>query len=1181
MTDDRREIERPTAGPRQDGDGGDERQKAMGTFKKRFGGVGGGGKKRPGAAAFGAVLLLLCAGCTSFQPIPGPGRDGGLYRYTADYRDEYLPFGLAGKALLEANQGEGFHFNPCTMALALFPGLPLYAVEQFAVCPLVDTALIPYDLALKLWEGHVCAHKGLKVVLTDSALRPVPGCEIAVIVDARFGYRVVYDGKPCPRGWYLASVTTDENGEAYVPIDMSSCEKVRLEGWAWTENGKEDFHAQVERELYWGPDGLKRWDEIGEENRVVLNLKGRLREDGTSRWPPGTLFAEGTTPGELLRKDHRSLGHELETRWATLSLPGKAADFDEVWDADVAAMRGDWGGEVEVEEMPEAGSPDLRFSRIVFDVGGRRVAGWLSEPTGGAPSEAAPTLAFFGRGPDPDPASLPRPTERTVLYLSVFEPGYDYHRGEWAVRDKYHISQGTWFEGYALDGIDEGLEAYFFHPVLSGAQRAVEWLAERTGSPRIRCVGTDQGAALALMTAALNPRVEEVAAHHPVFVDVMSENYQAWPEFRWHERSGRHDEARRWMPYYELCGFAGRVRCPVTLWLNMTETSAAPSLALLKSFPAGSETRLVLDSSLTATNVLRVLVSPEAPLAAARSIEPRGRPKAADGADRVAEWKVASFAEEEATPRVPEGVRGVVLPAGKGRREVRSAQGGMASVGVGMDPFRAETVVWNGAGRELWRGRTKWKAPAPVFRQGGGVQVWNGGDVAVPVRPLAGVLAWNGADVAVKPKGWKKGAKVEVFAWTLEGYGRELAQTAGEAVGSGTPAARFDAEADGGWWVVRWDAWPDAPGALRLYVFAVKEDADGDGLDDGREVVEWRTFPDRCDTDGDTRGDGLEGFLGSDPLSPYRDAGLTVNALWTDPEGAGGSWVELYSSLPHEVSLEGFRLETARDGEWRTVLAFPAGCSMPPGSTLLIGEKGVANADFHADLGFPAHWPATPACGVRLVWDGVACGNIADAVIVGRNHFPEKGGLDREGWDSDVGVRPKGNETIVRHYPGVDNNRSHDWTTRAGVAGRPAAAALDTDGDGLPDADEWSGRLNQPWGEPTNPYNPDSDGDGLGDREECCVHHTNPNAWASDGDIYPWTPQGTPVREWPGSDPYEIEHGWNPLVADENGNGIPDSWEMVLGTDALLGGADSDGDGISDLEEMRTNRNPRPGSPSR
>lgn len=786
-------------------------------------------------AVFAAALAALAWGCASFQPVPGPGRDGGLYRYTADYRNEDLPFALAGKALLNADQGEGFHINPCALAVALFPGLPLYAAEQFAVCPLVDTALIPYDLALKLWEGHVCAHKGLKVVLADAAGRPVEGCEIAVIVDARSGRRIVYGGKPCPPGYFRASVTTDANGEAYVPVDMGTCAGVRLEGTARTTDGGEEFRAQVDRDHYWGPDDLRRWDEIGERNRVILLLKGHVGTEGAA----------------------------------------------------------------------------------------------------GAPAEAG-----------------------------------------------------------------------------------------------------------------------------------------------------------------------------------------------------------------------------------------------------MAPWRVALFAgagvSESRTPPVPERARAVAVPPGKGRWKVRSKCGGAAPVGVGFDESRRETVVWNAAGRELWDGRMKRLGLPDVPAR---TWIWNGRKVAPPARPMAGMLAWDGADVAIRPKDWPKDAAVEVFAWTLEGrYGTEFARRVGEAIDcSGANAVCFDAEADGGGWVVRWDAWPDAPvGALRFYVLAVKEDADGDTLDDGREVIVLHTDPGRCDSDGDAVGDGLEVLIGANPLQSFRDPRIAINALWTDPGGAGGSWVELYSSAPREIPLDGFRLETARDGEWRTVLAFPDGLSMGPGSTLLVGEKGVADADFHAELDFPPQWPAQPVAGVRLVWDGAECGNVADAVIVGRNHFPEKGGLDREGWDSDVGVRPKGGEPIVRHFPGVDNNRSRDWTTRPGIVGRPAGIALDSDGDGLPDADEWSGRLNRPWGELTNPWNPDSDGDGLSDRDECCVHHTNPNTWASDGDIYPWTPQGTPVREWPGSDPYEIEHGWNPFAADENTNGIPDSWEMMLGTDALLGGADSDGDGIPDLEEMRSNRNPRP-----
>ena len=58
----------------------------METLAKR---MGGGWMRRLGAVVLAAVLPWLAEGCASFQPIPGPGRDGGLYRYTADYQESH------------------------------------------------------------------------------------------------------------------------------------------------------------------------------------------------------------------------------------------------------------------------------------------------------------------------------------------------------------------------------------------------------------------------------------------------------------------------------------------------------------------------------------------------------------------------------------------------------------------------------------------------------------------------------------------------------------------------------------------------------------------------------------------------------------------------------------------------------------------------------------------------------------------------------------------------------------------------------------------------------------------------------------------------------------------------------------------------------------------------------------
>ena len=94
------------------------------------------------------------------------------------------------------------------------------------------------------------------------------------------------------------------------------------------------------------------------------------------------------------------------------------------------------------------------------------------------------------------------------------------------------------------------------------------------------------------------------------------------------------------------------------------------------------------------------------------------------------------------------------------------------------------------------------------------------------------------------------------------------------------------------------------------------------------------------------------------------------------------------------------------------------------------------------------------------------------------------------------------------------------------------------------------------------------------------MHDLRNNTWASDGDIYAWMPRGTPATNWPGCDSYEVKHGCNPLVPDENVNGIPDSWEMALGLANLDGLTDNDGDGLDNLSELFQNSNPNDGDDS-
>ena len=107
----------------------------------------------------------------------------------------------------------------------------------------------------------------------------------------------------------------------------------------------------------------------------------------------------------------------------------------------------------------------------------------------------------------------------------------------------------------------------------------------------------------------------------------------------------------------------------------------------------------------------------------------------------------------------------------------------------------------------------------------------------------------------------------------------------------------------------------------------------------------------------------------------------------------------------------------------------------------------------------------------------------------------------------------------------------------------------DSDGDGIPDGAEVNAYH-------TDPLSADSDRDGVNDFDEIRVHRTDPLASDTDGDGMP--------------DQWEVDHGFNPLVADGGGDadrdGLSDADEVRYGSDYLV--ADSDGDGLRDGDEV-------------
>ncbi len=364
----------------------------------------------------------------------------------------------------------------------------------------------------------------------------------------------------------------------------------------------------------------------------------------------------------------------------------------------------------------------------------------------------------------------------------------------------------------------------------------------------------------------------------------------------------------------------------------------------------------------------------------------------------------------------------------------------------------------------------------------------------------------------------------------------------------------------------------------RFYAVANRQDSDSDGLTDGAEIFLHRTDPGNPDTDGDGWSDAEELAEGTDPLDRFSATklarGAVINEVLYDAVGpdAGKEWIELYSAGRYPVNLGGFLIQVG-DTSFSNAYVFPANTWLEPGRHLLLGGSLVENRDLEVNFQMPNRFTNGPTAAVRIAAKAGPEIHVVDCLMYGgtAENFNQNG-LDTTGWISSDARSAGAGHSLYRRFIGHDTDQSVDWTYTRATPKKSAADIPDSDGDGLTDQEELTGSRNV-FGEPTNRHNADSDGDGLSDYEECVIHGTNPNTWATDEDIFPWPPPSGAVSDWWGSDPYEIAHGWDPLVADENDNGIPDSWEMAFPGASLYYG-DADGDGISNYDELMQNSNP-------
>jgi len=322
---------------------------------------------------------------------------------------------------------------------------------------------------------------------------------------------------------------------------------------------------------------------------------GGLVVDGGTMSEPGFIRCLVTT--EVAGRTYRGLataGIAPEKIQPTQANPD---DFDAFWAAGKAELA-KVGLDPRVTLMPEACTDKVNVYHVSYRTLGLipssrpRVYGILCEPR--APGKYPALLFVPGAGVQSQPGLVDL-AARGFITLQIGIHGIPMNLPQ----DAYDgIAQAglTAYPFMFLDNRDQ----YYFRRVYLGCVRSNDFLVSRENwdGKNLFVTGRSQGGQLAIVTAALDPRVTGVAAVYPAYCDVtgyLHGRAGGWPHmFRQDYAVHRTPEKISTTAYYDTVNFARRLKAP-GLYLWGYNDEACPPTSMFAAYNViGAPKRLVL-----------------------------------------------------------------------------------------------------------------------------------------------------------------------------------------------------------------------------------------------------------------------------------------------------------------------------------------------------------------------------------------------------------------------------------------------------------------------------------------------------------------------------------------------------------------------------------------------------------
>ncbi|AMY10022.1 Acetyl esterase Axe7A precursor [Luteitalea pratensis] len=298
---------------------------------------------------------------------------------------------------------------------------------------------------------------------------------------------------------------------------------------------------------------------------------------------PGFLRCIGTAQHE--GRSYRGLGtagFDPLTIAPTVTDP---ADFDAFW-SEGKAQLAKIPIEMTRELLPSYGGPGIIVSHVSFQTVGldpngtatSRIYGILCEPS--APGKYPALLSVPGAGVRPYRGLL-APCQHGLITLQIGIHGLPV-----TLDPLVYTSLGAGsLSRYFMTNLEDR-DRFFYRRVYLSTVRSNDVLTSLPNYDGVNLgvIGGSQGGALAIVTAALDPRVKVLSSTYPALADLtgyLNNRAGGWPHFFHPTRPGPKPtpEALRTLPYYDVVKFARRVKAPgIYTWGYNDETVPPTSI---------------------------------------------------------------------------------------------------------------------------------------------------------------------------------------------------------------------------------------------------------------------------------------------------------------------------------------------------------------------------------------------------------------------------------------------------------------------------------------------------------------------------------------------------------------------------------------------------------------------------